>query len=100
MWSKSPCTITDAIAAHIPPADAPENTSIDTSCIGTGWPVCLAAYHASSASIRKSSTPAVYAPADTAPAMLIPIRKGGMGTLRVVVIFAEDAYHSGYRAVN
>jgi hypothetical protein len=33
-WN-SPCTITAVMAAHMPPAEAPENTSIETSCRGT-----------------------------------------------------------------
>src|SRR5260221_12215310 len=73
-WN-SPWTSAEAIAAHMPPADAPENTSKQTSCIGTASPRSLAAYHSSSASIRKSRTPAVYDPADTAPAIFIPSLK-------------------------
>src|SRR5277367_4808437 len=61
------------MAAHMPPAEAPENTSIDTLWAGTSSLPVFAWYQASSASTRKSSTPAVYAPAEMAPAMLIAI---------------------------
>jgi hypothetical protein len=52
--------MTAAMAAHIPPADAPENTSIETSWSGAaGLGEAFAAYHCSKASRRKSRTPAV-----------------------------------------
>src|ERR1017187_5042727 len=63
------------MAAHMPPAEAPEITSIDTLCFGTDSLSNFAVYQASRASVRKSSTPAVYAPAEIAPAMLIAILK-------------------------
>src|ERR1019366_8697272 len=73
--SNSSCNCSAASAAHSPPADAPENPSIVTSCCGTSAPSTFARYQASSASVIKSTTPAVYAPAEMAPAILIAILK-------------------------
>ena len=65
-----------AMATDMPPAEAPAMTLSETSCRGQRgssprFPSC----HWSRAWIRKSTTPAVYAPAETAPAITRPISK-------------------------
>src|SRR5688572_13320108 len=71
------------IPAVIPPADAPVMTFRRTSCCGvSGTPKPRAEYHSSRAWNRKSTVPAVYAPADTAPAITSPMSNVGMSLLR------------------
>src|SRR5689334_3511358 len=101
--------MTEAIAAHIPPADAPEKTSIETSWRGTGCEngeggaglerccrnASLAFCHSSSASTKKSRTPAVYAPAEIAPAMLMPILNSFVRQVKDMEFLSGSSYEAG-----
>ena len=68
-----------AMAAHIPPADAPEKTSSETSCRGTIFAALLSRFPLIQGLDQKiENSRCVYAPAEIALAMLMPILKAAI----------------------